>query len=193
MTKAPSASPLRVAVAAIIVVFVAASSGAEAMIESTCRAATEPWTSRSAWRGSRRTTRQWRWTRGGWPRQRRSSASASATTPGSTSVAAMSAPPAPSGARGKAAVEACSKAYDVVAGMAFAEAADWLGARRRRRRWQAWRCDGGFVAVGTRKPPALARYGVDCQMMAVIIDIAITNLNKGPEHSVKHTLRDLVL
>jgi hypothetical protein len=87
-------------------------------------------------------------------------------------------------AGGKAAVEACSGAYDAV-GMAFAEAADELSARRYAPAKDKMasvaaltrRCDTGFVAVGARTPPALAKYGADFQKMAVI-GIAITSLVK---------------
>lgn len=94
------------------------------------------------------------------------------------------APPPATGARGKAAVDACAKAYDAVA-MAFAEATDALAARRYAPAKDklagvaalARRCDAGFAAVGARAPPALAKYGNDCQKIAVI-GIAITNLIK---------------
>jgi pectinesterase inhibitor-like protein len=87
-------------------------------------------------------------------------------------------------AGGKAAVEACSRAYDAV-GMAFAEAADELTARRYAPAKDklagvaalARRCDAGFVAVRARTPPALDKYASDCQKMAVI-GIAITSLVK---------------
>ncbi|GJM94602.1 hypothetical protein PR202_ga11264 [Eleusine coracana subsp. coracana] len=92
------------------------------------------------------------------------------------------APPPATGAKGKAAVDACARAYDAV-GMAFAEAADAVAARRYAPAKDklagvaalARRCDAGFVAVGARTPPALAKYGNDCHKMAVI-GIAITNL-----------------
>lgn len=88
-------------------------------------------------------------------------------------------PPEPAG---KAAMEACARAYDAV-GMAFAEAADELGARRyaaaeerfARVAALARRCDGELEIVGVRTPPELARYSIDCQQMAVI-GISITNL-----------------
>ncbi|GJN36053.1 hypothetical protein PR202_gb24879 [Eleusine coracana subsp. coracana] len=92
------------------------------------------------------------------------------------------APPPSTGAKGKAAVDACARAYDAV-GMAFAEAADAVTARRYKPAKDklagvaalARRCDAGFVAIRARTPPALAKYGNDCQKMAVI-GIAITNL-----------------
>ncbi len=70
-------------------------------------------------------------------------------------------------------------------GMAFAEAADELAARRYAPAKDKMasvaaltrRCDTGFVAVGARTPPALAKYGADFQKMAVI-GIAITSLVK---------------
>lgn len=91
-------------------------------------------------------------------------------------------PPAVGGARGKAAMAACAQAFDAV-GMAFAEASDELAARRyddARERFArvaplASRCDGALAVAGARTPPALARYGADCQQMA-LIGIAITNL-----------------
>ncbi|KAF8762621.1 hypothetical protein HU200_009147 [Digitaria exilis] len=91
------------------------------------------------------------------------------------------APPA-SGERGKAAMDECARAYDAV-GMAFAEAADELGARRyaaaeerfARVAALARRCDGDLAVAGVRTPPELARYSAECQQMAVI-GIAITNL-----------------
>lgn len=94
------------------------------------------------------------------------------------------APPPGAAGRGKAAVDACAKAYDAVA-MAFAEAADAVTARRyapARDKFAgvaplARRCDAGFTALGARTPPALAKYGNDCHKMAVI-GIAITNLIK---------------
>jgi len=94
-------------------------------------------------------------------------------------------PPAGAGgARGKAAMGACAQAYDAV-GMAFAEAAAELGARRfepARERFGrvtplVCRCDGALKVAGARTPPVLARYGDECQQMA-IIGAAITNLIK---------------
>jgi pectinesterase inhibitor-like protein len=93
-------------------------------------------------------------------------------------------PPPAGGARGKAAMHECARAYDAV-GMAFAEAADEIGARRyaaaeerfARVGTLAQRCDGVLAVAGARTPPALARYSADCQQMAVI-GIAITNLIK---------------
>ncbi|XP_040380463.1 pectinesterase inhibitor 8-like [Oryza brachyantha] len=91
-------------------------------------------------------------------------------------------PPRGGGARGKAAMDACSRAYDAV-GMAFAEASDELGARRYAAARQqmarvaalAQRCDGGLAKAGAKAP--LPRYSADCQKMA-IIGIAITGLLK---------------
>ncbi|TKW24237.1 hypothetical protein SEVIR_3G039500v4 [Setaria viridis] len=93
-------------------------------------------------------------------------------------------PPPAGGARGKAALHECARAYDAV-GMAFAEASDELGARRYAEAEErfarvaalAQRCDGVLAVAGARTPPALARYSADCQQMAVI-GIAITNLIK---------------
>jgi hypothetical protein len=82
-------------------------------------------------------------------------------------------PPPAGGARGKAAMHECARAYDAV-GMAFAEAADERFARVGT---LAQRCDGVLAVAGARTPPALARYSADCQQMAVI-GIAITNLIK---------------
>jgi pectinesterase inhibitor-like protein len=92
-------------------------------------------------------------------------------------------PPA-GGARGKAAMAACAQAYDAV-GMAFGEAADELGAwlfERAQERFDrvaplVRRCDAALAVAGARTPPVLARYGTDCQQMAVI-GAAITNLIK---------------
>lgn len=93
------------------------------------------------------------------------------------------APPA-GGERGKAAMRACAQAYDAV-GMAFAEAADEVGARRFEGARQRFgrvpllvrRCDAAIKVVGDRTPPALVRYGAECRQMAVI-GVAITNLIK---------------
>jgi hypothetical protein len=79
--------------------------------------------------------RRWKRLRGGAGRRRRllgakEAAAAAWGDIGSGKVARSRQRPA----RGKAVVEACSKAYDSVAGMAFAEATDGLGARWRRRR-----------------------------------------------------------
>ncbi|KAF0925664.1 hypothetical protein E2562_017232 [Oryza meyeriana var. granulata] len=86
------------------------------------------------------------------------------------------------GAKGKAAMDACAKAYDSV-GLAFAEASDELGARRYAAAKQEMarvaalvqRCDSGLAKAGARS--ALSRYSADCQQMA-IIGIAITGLLK---------------
>ncbi|XP_066363888.1 pectinesterase inhibitor 8-like [Miscanthus floridulus] len=92
-------------------------------------------------------------------------------------------PPA-GGAMGKAAMGECAQAYDAV-GMAFAEAADELGAwlfERAQERFDrvaplVRRCDAALAVAGARTPPVLARYGANCQQMAVI-GAAITNLIK---------------
>ncbi|CAN6331415.1 unnamed protein product [Urochloa humidicola] len=95
-------------------------------------------------------------------------------------------PPPPGGAgdMGEAALRECARAYDVV-GMAFAEAADGLGARRyaaaeerfaRVAALARW-CEGALAVAGELTPPALARYSAECQQMA-LIGIAITDLIK---------------
>ncbi|KAL5202875.1 hypothetical protein ABZP36_013827 [Zizania latifolia] len=86
------------------------------------------------------------------------------------------------GAKAKAAMDACAKAYDAV-GLAFAEASDELGARRyaaakkemARVAALVQRCDGDLARAGSRSP--LPRYSAECQQMA-IIGIAITGLIK---------------
>ncbi|TVU17820.1 hypothetical protein EJB05_33885, partial [Eragrostis curvula] len=74
----------------------------------------------------------------------------------------------------KAAAAACTAAYDAV-GLAFAEAADELGARRYA---AASGKMAGVAAIARRcDVPALAKYSADCEKMAVI-GIAITSLIK---------------
>uniref|UniRef100_A0A0D9WCU3 Pectinesterase inhibitor domain-containing protein n=1 Tax=Leersia perrieri TaxID=77586 RepID=A0A0D9WCU3_9ORYZ len=90
--------------------------------------------------------------------------------------------PGGGGAKAKAAMDACARAYDAV-GLAFAEAADELAARRyaAARKEMARvaalvrRCDGGLAGAGVRSP--LPRYSADCQQIA-IIGIAIAGLLK---------------
>ncbi|CAL4895692.1 unnamed protein product [Urochloa decumbens] len=93
-------------------------------------------------------------------------------------------PPPAGGERWEAALRECARAYDAV-GMAFAEAADELGARRyaeaeerfARVAARVQRCDGALAVAGDWSPPELARYSAECQQMAVI-GIAITDLIK---------------
>ncbi|CAN6345281.1 unnamed protein product [Urochloa humidicola] len=93
-------------------------------------------------------------------------------------------PPPGGGDRGEAALRECARAYDAV-GLAFAEAADELGARRYAAAEERFsrvaaltrQCDGALAVAGDWTPPALARYSAECQQMAVI-GIAITDLIK---------------
>ncbi|KAG8067196.1 hypothetical protein GUJ93_ZPchr0005g15757 [Zizania palustris] len=90
--------------------------------------------------------------------------------------------PGGAGAKAKATMDACAKAYDAV-GLAFAEASDELGARRyaaakkemARVAALVQRCDGDLARAGFRSP--LPMYSAECQQMA-IIGIAITGLIK---------------